>query len=75
MGSKNWSWYALELRVEELRNQKGWSLSELAKRSGVSKSVLSDIKRRTKTTLNYQQEIKLSQCFGVEITELYTESS
>jgi transcriptional regulator with XRE-family HTH domain len=61
------------LRVEKLRQERGWTLMELAKKSSVSKSVLGDIRLGTKTTLNSRQEKGLSQAFEIPISELYSE--
>lgn len=61
------------LRIEKLRQERGWTLMELAKRSNVSKSVLGDIKLGTKTTLNSRQEKGLSQAFEIPASELYCE--
>ena len=63
----------LELLVEELRKKYKFTLTELAKKSGVSKSTLSEIKSRQKTTLNKVQEIGLAKAFGVDVKELYKE--
>lgn len=61
------------LRVEKLRQERGWTLVELAKKSGVSKSVLSEIRIGIKTTLNSKQEKGLSQAFEILSKELYCE--
>ena len=61
------------LRVEKLRQERGWTLMELAKESSVSKSVLSDIRLGTKTTLNSRQEKGLAQAFKIPTSELYCE--
>lgn len=47
------------------------TLDKLSQKSGVSKSVLSDIKTGIKTTLNTKQEIGLAKAFGVETINLY----
>lgn len=65
--------FVLELRINELRIQQGISWAELARRSGVDKSMLSLIKNGQKRTLTPVQKEKLSKAFGVPIAELYTE--
>lgn len=63
----------LNLRVEELRQLHKFTLAELAKESGVSKTTLSEIKLGLKTTLNRDQEKRLANAFSIEISELYKE--
>lgn len=63
----------IELRVDELLQQAGITWAELARRTGMSKSVLSGIKNGQKRTLNHDHELKLANEFGVEIQELYKE--
>ena len=56
-------------RVKELRAQSGWSLDALAKASGVSRSMLSQIERqRANPTLVVA--LRIARAFGVELGEL-----
>jgi transcriptional regulator with XRE-family HTH domain len=56
-------------RIRELRNRRGWSLEELAKSSGVSRSMLSQIERqRTNPTLNVA--LRIARALEVELGEL-----
>ena len=64
----------LELRIDELRKQHGINWAELARRSGVDKSMLTLIKNGQKRTLTPLQEKKLAKAFNVTILELYTEN-
>jgi len=61
------------LKVEFWRQERKWTLRELAAISGVSRSVLGDIKLGTKLTLTHDQEIKLSKAFDISISDLYEE--
>ena len=63
----------IELRVEELRKKLGITWAELSKGTGISKSVLSEIKNGQKRTLNHDHEVKLAKFFGVAISALYIE--
>lgn len=65
----------IELRINELLEESGITWAELARRTGMSKSTLSEIKNKQKRTLsNHDHEIKLANVFGVEIHELYREN-
>ena len=56
-------------RVKELRAQSGWSLDALARASGVSRSMLSQIERqRANPTLVVA--LRIARAFGVELGEL-----
>lgn len=63
----------IELRVEELRKQHGLTLSQLSELSGVSKTVLSEIKLKIKRSLNNRQEEGLARAFNCKVEELYKE--
>lgn len=72
MGSA-WRVIIVELRINELRQQQEITWAELARRSGIDKSMLSLIKNGQKRTLTSKQEEKLAKGLRVEISELYTE--
>ena len=56
-------------RVKELRAQSGWSLDALAKASGVSRSMLSQVERqRANPTLVVA--LRIARAFGVDLGEL-----
>lgn len=60
--------------VEEKRREVGWTQLELAKRSGVFQSVISDIESG-KTKFPRVETIKrLGQCLGFDWTAFYTEN-
>ncbi|SKC61817.1 helix-turn-helix domain-containing protein [Maledivibacter halophilus] len=60
------------LYIKETRTQKGLSLSELAKKSQVSKSYLSEIENGIKTNVSYVVICKLAHALGVRATELFS---
>lgn len=63
---------ALAHRIARERSQRGWSLAQLAERSGVSRSMLSKIERQeaspTATVL-----LRIAAAFGVTLAELLSE--
>ncbi|WP_352230916.1 helix-turn-helix transcriptional regulator [Pelosinus sp. IPA-1] len=59
--------------MDELRKKHCITWAELARRSGIDKSMLSLIKNGQKRTLTTVQERKLAMAFGVAVAELYTE--
>ncbi|WP_293681145.1 XRE family transcriptional regulator [uncultured Phenylobacterium sp.] len=63
---------SLSLRIARERTDRGWSLAQLAERSGVSRSMLSKIERQesspTATVL-----LRIAAAFGVTLAELLTE--
>jgi len=62
---------ALAARIAEERAKRGWSLADLAERSGVSRSMLSKIERQeaspTATVL-----LRIASAYGVTLAELLT---
>lgn len=57
-------------RIRELRQQKDWSLAELAKRSGVALSSLSRMETG-KMTGTLESHLVVARALGVRLTELY----
>jgi XRE family transcriptional regulator, master regulator for biofilm formation len=57
-------------RIKDLRERKGYSLSELAKRSGVSKSYLSQIERNLQVNPSLQLLSKLAISLDCSVDEL-----
>lgn len=57
-------------RVRRIRIDKDWTLSELARRSGISVSTLSKVENH-KISLAYDNIIKLANGLGVEVAELF----
>lgn len=56
-------------RVKKMRNDRGWSLEELAQISGVSRSMLSEIEReRANPTLTVT--FRIARAFGLSLQEL-----
>jgi transcriptional regulator with XRE-family HTH domain len=56
-------------RVKELRVQSGWSLDALAKASGVSRSMLSQIERQ-QANPTLVVALRIARAFGVELGDL-----
>lgn len=56
--------------IKETRTQKGLSLSELSRKSQVSKSYLSEIENGIKTNVSYVIICKLAHALGVRATDL-----
>ena len=57
-------------KIRQLRQSKGWSLAELAKRSGVSLSSLSRMETG-KMTGTLESHMDVARAFGIRVTELY----
>lgn len=57
-------------RVHTLRERKGWTLAETARRSGMSTSMLWKVENGH-TSLTYQKLMKLAEGLGVPIGELF----
>jgi transcriptional regulator with XRE-family HTH domain len=55
----------LSVRVRTLRLQHGWSISELAERSGVEKSVISRLESGKQRTVHPQNIEKLANAFQI----------
>ena len=58
-------------RIRELRQLKGWSLAELAKRSSVALSSLSRIET-SRMTGTLESHIDIARALGVRVSELYS---
>lgn len=56
-------------RVKKLRNDRGWSLEELANTSGVSRSMLSEIERE-KANPTLTVTFRIARAFGLTLQEL-----
>lgn len=57
-------------RIRELRQKRGWSLAQLAKRSGVALSSLSRMET-AKMTGTLESHIEIAKALGIRLTELY----
>lgn len=56
-------------RVRELRNARGWTLEQLAKVSGVSRSMLSQIERQ-QVNPTFHVAYRVAQAFGMSLGQL-----
>jgi transcriptional regulator with XRE-family HTH domain len=57
-------------RLAVLRDRRGWSQRELARRSGVRQSLLSELERGKKTDAMGHVLVKLAQALGVSVDTL-----
>src|SRR6266851_576506 len=64
---------ALARTVQSLRAERGWSLDQLAARSGVSKGVLVAVEQ-ARSNPNLATLARISDAFGVPVTRLLEES-
>lgn len=60
-------------RIKQYRNEKGYSLSELAEKAGVAKSYLSSIERNLQTNPSIQFLEKVSAVLDVSVHTLLNE--
>jgi transcriptional regulator with XRE-family HTH domain len=60
--------------LRTIRQRNGWTLEQVAERSGISRSTLSKVER-SKLQLTYDKLARLSKGLGVEINELFGEAS
>lgn len=60
----------LSLRVRTLRLMRGWSISDLAKESGIEKSVISRLEAGKQRTVHPHNIEKLAHTFGVGVDEV-----
>ncbi|MFN4098436.1 MAG: helix-turn-helix domain-containing protein [Pararhodobacter sp.] len=58
-------------RLHELRRSRGWTLSELAERSGLAVSTLSKAERGL-MSLTYDRMLQLARGIGVDMSEFFT---
>src|SRR5262245_7589338 len=56
-------------RLKELRSQRGWSLETLARASGVSRSMLSEIER-ARANPTVAVAFRIARAFGMSLAEL-----
>ena len=58
------------VKLKYLRESKGWSVRELSRQSGVSKTQIGEIERGTGSP-NYRTLQRLAECFGMTVEELF----
>ena len=56
----------VKLRLEELRNVKGWSQAELARRSGVPQPTISRLESGETQSINFPNLEKLASALGCD---------
>jgi transcriptional regulator with XRE-family HTH domain len=74
MDSRNIDLAKLGHRIRFLRNGKGWSLSQLAKESGLSKAYISDLENGSAGKPNIQYIFAVAVALSVTLSELLEES-
>ena len=57
---------AVVLRVRELREARGWSQRELARRAGVRQATLSAIENEQTTGIDFETLERLAEALGVD---------
>jgi transcriptional regulator with XRE-family HTH domain len=62
------------LKIRELRNKKGWTLEQLAEKSGVSKRMVSAYEA-DENDIPYKKMQKIATALGVPIFDLFDENS
>ena len=62
------------LRVSELREMKGWSISELANRADIARNTARDYDLDVPENLNRTVLEKLARAFGVQVSDLFQNS-
>ena len=73
MDSKTIDLAKLGHRIRFLRNGKGWSLGDLAKESGLSKSYISDLENGSAGKPNIQYIYAVAVALGITLSELLQE--
>ena len=63
----------LGARLRELRRARGWTLAEVAERSGISQSTLSKVENQ-QMSLTYDNIVRLAEGLDVEPSELFAEA-
>ncbi len=63
----------LGARLRALRRARGWTLAEVAERSGISQSTLSKVENQ-QLSLTYDNIIRLAGGLDVDVSELFAES-
>jgi transcriptional regulator with XRE-family HTH domain len=61
---------AIRLQVQQLREARGWSQSELARRSGVPQRTISRVERGETGSVNLSHIEKLADALGVNASAL-----
>ncbi|WP_263971008.1 helix-turn-helix domain-containing protein [Leptolyngbya sp. NIES-2104] len=61
----------IRLRIREFADERGWTLKEVAERSGLNYSTVKNyVQRDAMTMTDYTAILKLARAFGVSIEEL-----
>jgi len=64
----------LSKALKDLRRDHGWTLADVAGRTGIPASTLSKVENG-KLSLSYDKLVRMSQGLGVDITRLFSETS
>lgn len=60
-------------RIKELREEKGWSQSVLAEKSGVSRNLIARIESGELTCTTTDTLLKLAKAFGKKVNDIFFE--
>lgn len=61
----------IRLKIREFADERGWTLKEVAERSGLNYSTVKNyVQRDAMTMTDYTAILKLARAFGVSIEEL-----
>lgn len=58
-------------KLKALREEKGISQMELAKRTGLSRATISKIENNEEVNVNTQTILKIAEVFGVQANEIF----
>lgn len=62
---------AMRCRISDLANEKGWSLGELSRRTGISKSTLSSYDTMRTKNMPLRTAIVIANALGTSPADLY----
>lgn len=57
-------------RVRELRKSRKWSQQQLAMKTGISQTYISDLERVRRTNVSFDYVLRLASAFGVTVDDL-----
>lgn len=63
--------YSIRIRLKELLNERGITQKELAKKTSIRESTISEICRNSKTTMNFKHITKIAEVLEIkDISEI-----
>ncbi len=61
----------MEYRIKECREERNMTQEELAKQSGVSRAVISDLETGTRTVVRTSTLVKIAQALGKKVSDIF----